>query len=322
MRGSEPDPAGPALVQRLPHRRAEAAHEDALLDRDEQLVLAGELREQLLVERLGEARVGDRDRQPALGQQVGRLERQRDPGAVADDGDLLALAQHLAAAVLHRRDPLRGQQRHAERLAAGVAQGHRAVVLERGAEHPLEHGLVARGHEREVRQRPQVGDVEGAVVRRAVVADEARAVEREDDVELLQADVVDDLVVRALQERRVDRADRLEALEGQAAGEEHRLLLGDPDVEVVLGLGLLEQVEPRAGVHRRRDADDAAVAADLLDHRLAEDLRVLRRGDGGAGGLRLCSPRGRRWRSTSAWPRARPPSPPGRRPRRGRSPCP
>jgi hypothetical protein len=89
------------------------------------------------------------------------------------------------------------------------------------------------------------------VVRRSVVADQAGAIQREDDVELLQADVVDDLVERALQERRVDRRDRLDALQRQAGGEQDRLLLGDPDVEVALGHRLLEDVQPRG------EADDA-----------------------------------------------------------------
>ncbi len=66
-------------------------------------------------------------------------------------------------------------------------------------------------------ERAQVGDVEDAVVRRPVVADEAGAVHREGDVELLETDVVDDLVEGALQERRVDRADGLGALERQPA---------------------------------------------------------------------------------------------------------
>ena len=85
-----------------------------------------------------------------------------------------------------------------------------------------------------------------------VVADEAGAVHREDDVEVLQADVVDDLVERALQERRVDRADRLDALEREAGGEQHGLLLGDADVEVVLGLGLLERCSGRCRSSSRR----------------------------------------------------------------------
>jgi hypothetical protein len=123
------------------------------------------------------------------------------------------------------------------------------------------------------------------VVGRPVVADESGAVHGEHDVQALQRDVVDDLVVGALEEGRVDRRDGLEALERQPGGEEDRLLLGDPDVEVVRGLGLLQDVQARPGVHRGRDADDPPVAADLLDHRVAEDLRVLRRG--GAADARL-----------------------------------
>ena len=125
-------------------------------------------------------------------------------------------------------------------LAARVAQRDRAVVVERGAQHVRQHRLVARRHQHDVRQAAQVGDVEGAVVGRAVVADEPGAVHREHDVELLQADVVDDLVVGALQEGRVDRDDRLDALEREPGGEQHRLLLGDADVEVALGHRLLQ----------------------------------------------------------------------------------
>jgi hypothetical protein len=140
----------------------------------------------------------------------------------------------------------------------------------------------------------------------------------EDDVELLQADVVDDLVVGALQEGRVDGAHRLGALQRQAGGEEHRLLLGDAHVEVVSGLGLLQDAQPGAGVHRRRDPDDARVAPHLPDHGLAEDRvycggAVLDAGlDGTAApetiepGLAACQ---------ASMPASRPPRP-------GRSPCP
>ena len=115
-------------------------------------------------------------------------------------------------------------------------------------------------------------------MRRAVVADEPGAVHREDHVELLQADVVDDLVEGALQEGRVDRAHRLGALQREPGGEQHRVLLGDADVEVAVGLGLLQHVEAGAGVHRGGDADDArGRARTSRTMRLAEDRRVLRR---------------------------------------------
>ena len=112
---------------------------------------------------------------------------------------------------------------------------------------------------------------------RAVVADEPGAVHREDHVELLQADVVDDLVVGPLQEGRVDRHDRLDPLEGEPRGEQHRLLLGDADVEVAVGHRLLQDRQAGARVHRRRDADHALVPFAFLHEGVAEHLRVLRR---------------------------------------------
>ena len=81
-------------------------------------------------------------------------------------------------------------------------------------------------------------------MRRAVVADQAGAVHAEHDVELLQADVVDDLVVRALEEGRVDRGDGLHPLEREARREQHRVLLGDADVVVVVGQLARERDNP------------------------------------------------------------------------------
>ena len=110
-----------------------------------------------------------------------------------------------------------------------------------------------------------------------VVPDQPGAVHREHDVQPLQADVVDDLVVGALEEGGVDRRDRLRALERQASGEEDRVLLGDAHVVVALRQLLLEDVQAGAGVHGRGDADHPVVAAALCHERVAEDGRVLRR---------------------------------------------
>ena len=92
----------------------------------------------------------------------------------------------------------------------------------------------------------QVADVEEAVVRRAVVAAQAGAVHAQADVEVLQRHVVDDHVVGALHERRVDRQERLHALHRQPAREQRRVFLGDAHVVILLRVPLLETDEAGA----------------------------------------------------------------------------
>ena len=233
-------------------------------------MVGGQLLGQLGVEGLGEAAVGDGGLEALLAQDLGGAQRDLDAVAVAEQGHAVARQQQLALADL---DLLRRVgHRRALGGAAGIAEGDRAVVVvEGGAEHVHQHRLVARGHHDDVGEGAEVGDVEGAVVGGAVVADEAGAVHGEDDVQLLQADVVDDLVEGALEEGRVDRADRLRALDREARGEQDRVLLGDADVVVLLGQLLVELVEPGPSRHRRGDPDHARVALGLLDQGVGED---------------------------------------------------
>ncbi len=79
---------------------------------------------------------------------------------------------------------------------------------------------------------------------------------REHHRQVLQRDVVDQLVVRALQERRVDRDHRLQPFGRKPRRERHRVLFGDGDVEIAVRESLGELDQPRAFAHRGRDADD------------------------------------------------------------------
>ena len=127
-------------------------------------------------------------------------------------------------------------------------------------EHVHEHRLVAGGREHHVRQATQIGDVERAVVGGPVVTHQPGAIHGEHDVQLLEAHVVDDLVVRPLQEGRVDRSDRLAPMQSEARREQHRLLLGDPHVVVAVGKLALKDVQPGARVHGRGDPDHPFIA--------------------------------------------------------------
>ena len=82
-------------------------------------------------------------------------------------------------------------------------------------------------------------------MRGAVVADEAGAVDGEDHRQALQADVLDEHVVGALQEGGVDGDHRSHAADGQPGGEDGGVLLGDADVVEALGEAPLERLAGR-----------------------------------------------------------------------------
>ena len=69
-------------------------------------------------------------------------------------------------------------------------------------------------------------------MRGAIAADDARAIEREQHRQVLQRDVVDELVVGALQEGGIDGDDGAQAFAGEARRERHGVLFGDGDVEI------------------------------------------------------------------------------------------
>ncbi len=246
-------------------------------------MFACEPQQQVRIERLGEARVRDRGRQAERCQFVGGLQAFPQPRAVRQQRHLVAFAHDAALADLERH--AFGRQRHAEAFAARITQ-RRGRVVDRDLRrhHVHQFGFVGRRHQHETGQAAKVGDVEGAGMGRAVGADQPGAVDGEAHRQLLDGDVVHHLVVAALQEGRIDRRERLEALRGEAGREGHCVLLGDADIEGALGELLLELVEPGAGRHRRGDGDDPVVLARFFDQRVAEHLGVLRRA---AFGLRL-----------------------------------
>ncbi|KAG0731673.1 hypothetical protein G6F23_015075 [Rhizopus arrhizus] len=73
-------------------------------------------------------------------------------------------------------------------------------MLQAGAEHLTAFGFVGRRHHHQVRHAAQEAQVEVAGMGRAIRADHAGAVDREQHVQVLDRHVMHQLVVRALQE--------------------------------------------------------------------------------------------------------------------------
>ena len=115
-------------------------------------------------------------------------------------------------------------------------------------------------------------------MRRPVGAGEAGPVEHEHDRQVLQADLLEDLVERPLQERAVDVDDRSAAHLGLPRGKGHRVRLADADVEEAVGEFLAHRLELVALAHGRGEHRHPFVAPHAGADRGAGDVGV------GAGG--------------------------------------
>ena len=116
-----------------------------------------------------------------------------------------------------------------------IAERDRAIHVERGVEHVAQFVLVLRRHDPHVGDHAHKGDIEDALLGVPILANQPGAVHREDDVQVLHADIVDHLIEGALHKGGVDRRDRAHALTGQAGGECDGVLLGDADIEEAVG---------------------------------------------------------------------------------------
>ena len=123
--------------------------------------------------------------------------------------------------------------------------------------------LIGRRHQHEPRQATQVRDVERAGMGLAVGSHQARPVQRESNRETLNRNVVNDLVVGALQECRIDRRERLHSVRRQPRRKGHGVLLGNPDVEDPRREDLFHDIDAGARRHRRRDRADPIIPARL-----------------------------------------------------------
>jgi len=129
-------------------------------------------------------------------------------------------------------------------------------------------------------------------VGRAVVGDDPGPVEGENDGQVLQADIVVDLIIGPLEEGRIDGADGLVAVEGQAGGEIHGMLFGDPHIVKLGGQGLGEAGQARPLEHGRGDGQDLMIRPADFQHGLAEDLGIGRPAGFGRGFARFDVERG------------------------------
>ena len=149
--------------------------------------------------------------------------------------------------LLRRRSASRIPYRHrsVERLGEGQ---HLPQVLRR-----------ARGADLHIGDRPQVSEIEQSMVGSTVIAYDPGAVDAEDHMQVLQCYIMHDIVVRPLEEGRVDIAIGQHARFRQSGAESDGVPFGDTDVEDAVRQLFLHDAHGAPGGHSRGDADDLLV---------------------------------------------------------------
>lgn len=98
------------------------------------------------------------------------------------------------------------QNFHGQAFAASarVTQGGGRVKAQGGGKAVAQIQLVARSDDRKSGHGPQPGEIKGAMMGGAVFSHQSRPVKAEGDGQLLQADVMDDLIIGPLEEGGID----------------------------------------------------------------------------------------------------------------------
>ena len=116
----------------------------------------------------------------------------------------------------------------------------------------------------------QESRVVNALMRFSVCRNKTRAVNGEHDVLLQQVHIVQDLIVRALQEGGVNAHHRQHALTGQTRRKGHGVLLCHAHVKEPLRRTVRKELQPGAIFHGRSNGTDAAVLGRFPRKRLPE----------------------------------------------------
>ena len=119
-------------------------------------------------------------------------------------------------------------------------------------------------------------------MRAAVGTDQTSAVDGKAYGQILDRDIMDDLIVSALQEGRVNRTEWTHALRGEASREGHGMLFRDAHIERAFGVGGGEFVNAGPAGHGGSDRADFGVGFRKLGQRFAKHILIGRRPASGA----------------------------------------
>ena len=179
-------------------------------------------------------------------------------------------AHDVGLAQRQRRQLTRYDRTHT--TATRIAHRRRAVIRIRAAQQSAAFGLVRRRGDHDVRNAAHIRHIIRTRVRCPVRTDQTGAVYGEGHIQILQGNVVNDLVIRALREGGVNRQHRLHTVAGNATGKCCGVLLSNAHVKIARWEFGLEFDQARAFAHRRCDANEFTVRLGHIANPATEHL--------------------------------------------------
>ena len=230
----------------------------------------------VLVQRLRKAQISDSCGKPLGIKRVSSFHRFGQTCAKREDRHSLAFAHDAAFTDCQLLRHV--GQFNACAIAAWIAERNRTAVVQRGGiGHVDELCLIRRRHHNEIRQRRQIGNVERSGMRAAIRADQPRTVNRKPHRQILDRNIMHNLVIGALQERRIDCTKRAHALRGQSRGEGNAMLFGNANVKGAIRVRGGEFVNAGSAGHRGGDRHNARISVSNFCKRFTKDILIRRR---------------------------------------------
>ena len=186
--------------QQFRHRAAGTAGNHVFFHGDDAAMGLRHGQDQFFIQWFDEAHVDDRGVEFRAGEH-GCFQH----GAERHDDQVFALAPELRFADRQRLHLLLDLDPGT--VAPRVPDGRRLVEGDAGIEHLAAFVLIGRRHQHEVGDGAHIAEIKTALVGRAIAADQAGPVDREQHRQLLQRDVVNKLVIAALQKCGINRDD-------------------------------------------------------------------------------------------------------------------
>ncbi|GAA2460803.1 hypothetical protein GCM10009857_27470 [Agromyces soli] len=258
------------LTEILPDASAHAADPHAVLQGDDEPIVRGEPHD-ALGHGNDPARIDHRRADAVRLEPLRHVEADARHGADGHD-------EHVAALGLDEHVDAIG--RAADRVVLGAdgalreaQHGGRVLDAHRLAELLGQAHRIARSGDPDAGDDLQDRQIPDAVVTRPVGPGDSGAIEHEGDAGLVQGDVHQQLVERAVHEGGVDGDDGMEPAEGEPGRARDRVLLGDADVEDAGREALRHAVQAGGPQHGRGDAHEPFVVLGELHELVGEDAR-------------------------------------------------